>query len=631
MWITRLVALITLGGALWVFFSTFRSPAADAIWRRFRALFFSTSLIALVFLLYPSSRQEEPTTPSMVPVRERSASDEGRTRGPEPPPSLPWYSESRALIVGISHYVRGWQPLPGVEEDVRLVTQALEAHEFKVESELNLDSSQFDQRIIKFINTHGSLPNNRLLLYFAGHGYSDASPPRSSTPVGYFILTDTPYPPERNLPNFRQHAFSMQRIIEYVGRIDAKHVLFIFDSCFSGALFAIQRSPAVPESIQIKTSKPARQFITSGRAGERVPDSSIFRAAFIDIVTTGAGDTDCDGYVTGTELGAFLYRRVAEQSQGRQHPQYGALRDDELQGDFVLRVAQETVQSPPCPKPEPPESGVSETSDPDPVVVGINIRNQPLRVRKSDIQRVVELSRHIPITAVNDQITEAEVRELAQGFGLLERTRVNPNLRFLGGDISYWGEQGLTLDEMKLQFAARKTVLDAADREGVKIVNQGTLSHVAAQVMAALASAVAPSSESKESPSGSTSAPSSEAQLTMSAFHSDRYIEGKVEGIAPEEYKNYQVLAYVFTDKWYIHPWAENREGRGFATIQNDATWKLPTVWRGHQAYRVAFLLTERSLEPPSVIEVSSGDRNQALLTAVPSQAHLILKAPPGI
>jgi len=82
----------------------------------------------------------------------------------------------------------------------------------------------------------------------------------------------------------------------------------------------------------------------------------------------------------------------------------------------------------------------------------------------------------------NPSITD--IRKLADSFGLLNETQVNPHLSFLGGDISYWHEQGVSLQRLNLEFAARKVVLTAADRDGVVISDQGQLSFAAQQIMA---------------------------------------------------------------------------------------------------------------------------------------------------
>jgi hypothetical protein len=42
------------------------------------------------------------------------------------------YTESHALVVGVSNYTGGWPPLPGVKKDVKAVTRTLEKYSFYV-------------------------------------------------------------------------------------------------------------------------------------------------------------------------------------------------------------------------------------------------------------------------------------------------------------------------------------------------------------------------------------------------------------------------------------------------------------------------------------------------------------------
>ena len=42
------------------------------------------------------------------------------------------YAESHALVIGVSKYTNGWRDLPGVENDLRQVSQALEDNGFMV-------------------------------------------------------------------------------------------------------------------------------------------------------------------------------------------------------------------------------------------------------------------------------------------------------------------------------------------------------------------------------------------------------------------------------------------------------------------------------------------------------------------
>ncbi len=128
----------------------------------------------------------------------------------------------------------------------------------------------------------------------------------------------------------------MRRIGTVAKRVRSRHVLMLFDSCFSGAIFAMNRATPSPY-IQEKIARPVREFITSGREDEQVPERSVFKTVFLQAVFEGDGDLNQDGYVTGEELGAYLQEKVVNYSRGGQHPQYRKINNPKLdKGDFVF-------------------------------------------------------------------------------------------------------------------------------------------------------------------------------------------------------------------------------------------------------------------------------------------------------
>jgi formylglycine-generating enzyme required for sulfatase activity len=261
------------------------------------------------------------------------------------------YENSYALVIGISDYTGGWSDLPGVEKDIAIVREVLENHGFYVTVVENPDYEELDKAFKDFINSYGRKPDDRLLFYFAGHGHTVRM--SWGREMGYIVPADAP-DPSKDLDGFKAKAIDMQMVEVYAKRIDSKHALFLFDSCFSGSIFALSR--AVPENISYKTANPVRQFITSGSADEKVPDESIFCQQFVAALK-GEADTDKDSYVTGVELGEFLQKNVINYSKGSQHPQYGKIRDSLLdKGDFVFQVP--SPPPPPIP-PLPPDSGFS--------------------------------------------------------------------------------------------------------------------------------------------------------------------------------------------------------------------------------------------------------------------------------
>ena len=243
------------------------------------------------------------------------------------------YKQSHALVIGVSAYNMGLPPLPGVAGDINRIQSALESNGFDVTKVLNPDAAGLQRAFNTFISQYGQGNDNRLLIYFAGHGYTEKMP--YGEDIGYICPMDAPNP-LKDPGNFQAKAMPMGQIEIYAKQIKSKHALFLFDACFSGSIFSTSR--AIPEIISYKTTQPVRQFITSGSAEETVPDKSIFQSQFIRALN-GEADANKDGFITGTELGDFLQSTVVNYSYGSQHPQYGKIRNPNLdKGDFVFVI-----------------------------------------------------------------------------------------------------------------------------------------------------------------------------------------------------------------------------------------------------------------------------------------------------
>jgi hypothetical protein len=244
--------------------------------------------------------------------------------------SVELYSNSYALVIGVSDY-KHWPDLPGVETDVDEVGLALESHGFKVITLLNPTRNSFDDAMREFIAEHGQDPNNRLIVYYAGHGHTLRT--RRGRELGYIVPTDAPLPKD-GVGKFKARAISMLEVEIFAKQMEAKHAMFTFDSCFSGSLFEITR--AIPDNISQKTAEPVRQFITAGSAEQTVPDKSVFRSQFIAGLD-GEADINKDGFITGTELAQFIEESVTNYTRRAQTPQYGKIRDPILdKGDFIF-------------------------------------------------------------------------------------------------------------------------------------------------------------------------------------------------------------------------------------------------------------------------------------------------------
>lgn len=240
------------------------------------------------------------------------------------------YFASHALVVGNDEYTNGWPRLSGATKDAREVASALVDRGFNVTLKLNLDSVSLKSELEEFFVLQGADPNARLFVWFAGHGHTlDGE--------GFLVPTDAPLPDSSSAARFKISAVPMRRFGEYVRLAVSKHVLAIFDSCFAGTIFDSQRA-LPPAAITRATTLPARQFLTSGDAGQTVSDDGTFRTLFLrGLNGEERADANDDGYVTASELGLYLSNRVTNLTQGRQTPRYGSLRDANFdRGDFVF-------------------------------------------------------------------------------------------------------------------------------------------------------------------------------------------------------------------------------------------------------------------------------------------------------
>jgi tetratricopeptide (TPR) repeat protein len=247
------------------------------------------------------------------------------------------YQKSKALVIGIDHYDgRGWPILSNGIKDAEEIARGLTVQGFQVTIRKDLKSDELDRALKTFFIYEGSASNTRLLLWFAGHGYT-------LNGEGYIVPADAPSPKDE--PEFRDKAISLRRFGEYMREANAKHVLAVFDSCFSGSVFNVARS-LPPPAITLATTQPVREFISSGEAEQQVSDDGTFRKLFLDVLAGKEPDADAnhDGYVTGTELGLFLHQKMTNLTNNRQTPRYGklnALGYD--RGDFVFQVGKPNV------------------------------------------------------------------------------------------------------------------------------------------------------------------------------------------------------------------------------------------------------------------------------------------------
>jgi len=242
------------------------------------------------------------------------------------------YKDYYALVGGVGEYDH-WTDLRRPIKDAEEVAVILEKLGMKVNLLKNPTSAQL-KRALNYLAYQGGIKKDRaILFFFTGHGETETLV--TSEKLGYIVPRDCPRL-DQDRDGFIDKAVSMKTIETYAYKIRSKHVLMVFDSCFSGALFP--SSKGIPLNISEKSIRAVRQFITAGNEEEQVPDDSIFKTCFVQGIN-GEADLNNDGYVTGSELGMYLENKVVNQSGGNQHPQAGKIRHPQLnKGDFIFAL-----------------------------------------------------------------------------------------------------------------------------------------------------------------------------------------------------------------------------------------------------------------------------------------------------
>ncbi|NNE09115.1 MAG: DUF4071 domain-containing protein [Gemmatimonadetes bacterium] len=245
------------------------------------------------------------------------------------------YRARHCLCIGINDYTN-WTPLQNGENDAREVANTLQER-FAFEPHV-IESERATRAGIYCAIAEELSPrvqeDDLFVLFFAGHGHTEHTPDGQKR--GYVVPVDAPKGLSPNL-------IPMSDLSFWCGYLPCRHILYIFDSCFSGLLTL--RSGADRRTRDMLKRK-ARVAITSGAADQEVLDiSDTDHSAFTNqLLGALRGDLASErGDFTATELFSFLEERVANvaaQIGGYQTPTFGQLAGHES-GDVLFQLPKE--------------------------------------------------------------------------------------------------------------------------------------------------------------------------------------------------------------------------------------------------------------------------------------------------
>lgn len=244
------------------------------------------------------------------------------------------YENSRALIIGINQYANV-SPLEYAVNDAKEIRDILINNlGFEPEKIIYLtDSNATKINTLKNFHSFTSEDikvDDRLLVFFAGHGHTKTG---FRGEVGYLVPYDADMDDSSSFIRWDE----LTRNAEL---IRAKHILFIMDACYGG--LAVYREIKAGSSRFLKDmyQRFSRQVITAGKANEVVsdaggplPNHSVFTGHLIEGIRGKAANEH--GVITASGLMAYVYTKVANDTNSEQTPHYGQFDGD---GDFIIQA-----------------------------------------------------------------------------------------------------------------------------------------------------------------------------------------------------------------------------------------------------------------------------------------------------
>ncbi len=240
-----------------------------------------------------------------------------------------------ALVIGINNY-KNLEKLKSANNDAREVAKILsEKYNFTVA--LLIDASRTDI-ILALDNIRKRLSKeDNLLIYYAGHGILD-----EDADEGFWLAADA-------TPNNTLNWIPNHTITSTLKAMQAKHILVVADSCYSGKLvrgmqtvFFQKSGMEKPKDYYLSMARKKARTVMSSGGLEPVMDSdgqsghSVFAATFMAILNRNNTILD------GTHLFAQLRRPVMVNSD--QTPQYSDIRKAGHDGGDFLFIPKDFFQ-----------------------------------------------------------------------------------------------------------------------------------------------------------------------------------------------------------------------------------------------------------------------------------------------
>jgi len=299
-------------------------------------------LALLLCLLVSAARGQQGTAPA-GPVQR------GLLTSPESEPLR--HGHHYVVAIGIDRY-KNWPVLGTAVSDATGFAKLLTSQfgfEYAVEPLTEQGATRDSINSIVDDDLRNRLkPEDDLVIFFAGHGTTRNDKVGDETQsVGFLVPFEARAP---GVIEYWSDYLNIEEFLRKVSSLPPEHILVILDSCHSGmalgSKFTTSRGDTRFElDLERKVS---RKVITSAQGDQLAADTgplashSLFTGLMMQGLTTGKADSFQQGYITSTQLGAFIQHEVGMREGSKQTPLFGSF-DLDGGGELLIPLGSGTA------------------------------------------------------------------------------------------------------------------------------------------------------------------------------------------------------------------------------------------------------------------------------------------------
>lgn len=218
-----------------------------------------------------------------------------------------------ALLIGVSHCEYGFEPLPGVQQDVSVMKQVLENPQIaafdEVQTLLNPSPQLLAETIENFCQDRDV--DDLLLIYFSGHGVV-------LDEQGRFGLTTSMSRTNPQDKVVRSTLVSVDLLQDILNDCKAERQVVLLDCCYRQTSSSVlshqihninfpQHLGGMGRTIMTSATQARHSFVHKGS------DLSPYTFYLVEGLRTGAADQNCDGIISVEEWYAYAKRKIKQE------------------------------------------------------------------------------------------------------------------------------------------------------------------------------------------------------------------------------------------------------------------------------------------------------------------------------